>query len=202
MTLETILQTECRNEDGFRFVFELKKDPRERLVSQIVTLYHNKDSTKEIGHFKVEGYSEHVNIVSPYNLGHTMDMTIYLDDDFQGKGLARSMMKYLFKNSESYFGSIPLEQNIYIDADGSDGFWDWIGMKPNIRTYNTVRELRGKGFEKFISYGNLRNWINRQKAGKKSRKKRKTKKQLKSRKKRKTRKQLKSRKKRKPKTKK
>ena len=180
MELETILQKECRNEDGFRFVFELKKDPRERYVSQIVTLYDNEDTTKEIGHFKVDGFSEDVNIVSPYNLHHTMDMTILLNDEFQKRGLSRSMIKYLFENSESYFGSIPLHQNIYIDADGSDKFWDCIGMRPNTRTYTTVRKLRGKGYEKFISYGDLLKWIY-----KKGGKKRKTKKQLKSRKKRK-----------------
>lgn len=220
MPLETILQTECRNDDGFRFVFELKIVPGERIVSQIVNLYHN-DSKDEIGYFKVDGYSNHVNnitnlkdeIGSPYNLFHNMnmtntmgmtkimDMTIDLKPIYHKKGLSRRMMKYLFDNSEKYFGEISLDHNIYIDADGSAGFWDAIGMKPN-RTYDTVRELRGKGFEKFISYRELRNWIDKKKGGKKTRKKRKTRKQLKSRKKRKTRKQLKTRKKRKPKTKK
>ena len=197
MTLETILQTECRNDDGFRFVFELKIVPGERIVSQIVNLYHN-DSKDEIGYFKVDGYSNHVNnitnlkdkIGSPYNLFHNMDMTIDLEPIYHKKGLSRRMMKYLFDNSKKYFGKISLDHNIYIDADGSAGFWDAIGMKPN-RTYDTVRELRGKGYEKFISYRELRNWIDKKKGGKKTRKKRKTRKQLKSRKKRKPKKRTK-----------
>lgn len=123
----------------YKYVFELiKYDNDDKLVLQEVKLYL-KDGEKEIGHFKVEGFL-HDTTNSPYNSGRTMDMTIDLDPTHHKKGLSRSMMKYLFKNSEEYFGKIPLDHNIYIDADGSAGFWDAIGMSPNRRTYETSRD--------------------------------------------------------------
>lgn len=161
--------------DGeYKFIFKLYKQENNPHYLQIVTLYFMNDQN-EIGHFKVEGFSNGNG--SPYKSGRTMDMTIYLDSIHNGKGLARLMMKYLFESSENYFGEIPGDHNIYIDADGSNGFWDAIGMKLNIRTYETQRNhLEGAGFEKVIQYSDLRRWMNKTKGGKKSRKKRKQKK--------------------------
>lgn len=87
-----------------------------------------------------------------------MDMTIFLEPRHTGKGLSKKMMKYLFECSENIFGKIPNDHNIYIDADGSDWFWNKIGMKENTN-YTSEQDEEGAGYEKVISYGELKEWL-------------------------------------------
>ena len=87
-------------------------------------------------------------------VGNTVDMSIYVEDTHRGTGLARKMMRELFLhiNEEIGFDNVL----IYIDTDASEGFWNHIGMIPNIN-YDTMG-LIGSGYEKCIDFAELRTW--------------------------------------------
>ena len=157
--------------DGnYMFVYEIKKYENNPHYLQTVTLYYD-NYENEVGHFKVDGFSGNGN-ESPYNSGRTMDMTIFLEPEHTGKGLSKKMMKYLFECSENIFGKIQNDHNIYIDADGSDWFWNKIGMIDNTN-YISEQDEEGAGYEKVISYGKLKNWLhkNKRRGSRKSRRK-------------------------------
>lgn len=96
-------------------------------------------------------------------------MSINVDDDFQGIGLARFMIQMciftldnVIDNTiiQKYFG-LPLnEQILAIDGDASDGFWDKIGMIGHRGgyNYNGYIPLRCVGMEKIITIHKLRQW--------------------------------------------
>jgi len=102
-------------DNEYIFVYEIIKKEDNPQYSQSVTLYYE-NRENEVGHFKVDGFSGNRK-KSPYNSGHTMDMTIFLEPEHTGKRLSKKMMKYLFECSENIFGKIPNDHNIYIDAD-------------------------------------------------------------------------------------
>jgi hypothetical protein len=148
----------------YKYVFKLYNSENDPYYLQMVTLYYQ-DMNNDIGHFKVEGFSDGNGNRTPYNSGRTMDMTIFLEPEHTGRGLSRGMIKYLFTCSEEIFKGIPNDHNIYIDADGSNGFWYAIGMRTN-KYYTTERnQLEGAGFEKVITYGELKKWINNNNEG-------------------------------------
>jgi GNAT superfamily N-acetyltransferase len=87
-------------------------------------------------------------------VGNTVDMSIYVDETHRGKGLARKMMRELFTHIQEEIGFPTVL--IYIDTDASEGFWDHIGMIPNIN-YDTTGQM-GSGYEKCIEFTKLRTW--------------------------------------------
>lgn len=143
-------------DNEYIFVYEIIKKEDNPQYSQSVTLYYE-NRENEVGHFKVDGFSGNRK-KSPYNSGRTMDMTIFLEPEHTGKRLSKKMMKYLFECSENIFGKIPNDHNIYIDADGSDWFWNKIGMIDNTN-YISEQDEEGAGYEKVISYGKLKEWL-------------------------------------------
>ena len=112
-----------------------------RQQKRIVTLIQN---NIEIGYFYIEG----TNV-------DTVDMSIYIDDNPQlrGKGLAKLMIGYMILNI-----NLSKDQLIFIDADASVGFWDYIGMQENRYYERNNRNVIGKGYEKVITYSNLIKW--------------------------------------------
>lgn len=96
-------------------------------------------------------------------------MGISVEDDYQGLGLARFIIQMavytldaIIDNTllQQYFG-LPLNEQIFaIDGDGSDGFWDRIGMVEHRAGYDYTGNipLRCVGMEKVITVGALRKW--------------------------------------------
>ena len=76
-------------------------------------------------------------------------MSIYVNEEFQKKGLSKKMMRYMFENI-----NVSEEQLLFIDTDASVGFWDHIGMRENVSDDDI-----GKGYEKVISVKELRQFL-------------------------------------------
>ena len=89
---------------------------------------------KEIGYFSIHE--------------ETWSMSIYIEDEYQGKGYSRQLIK-------TVIDPLPDTQLLYIDTDASNGFWNHIGMKPN-RHYNSRRKIQGAGYEKVIDVKTLK----------------------------------------------
>ena len=117
--------------------------------------------------------------------GRTSSMGINLDDTLQKKGLSRIIIKYMIKILQNK--GISDHQKLFIDGDGSGGFWDSIGMRENPYGYDfknnmfvdsnykhtrtiiegekkkTVTFIEGKGYEKVITVKELYDWANKNK---------------------------------------
>jgi hypothetical protein len=124
-----------------------------------------KDNTKTIGRFIIEGMTNSVG--ECFGTGHTCSMSISIDDTYQGRGITRPMILYMIQMIEKEYPQIYYNSNVqqlYIDGDGSDGFWDRIGMIDHRYGYDTKREskkartLEGYGYEKVITYQKLKNF--------------------------------------------
>ena len=128
------------NNNGITMNYQVVRNKR------IVTLTSNGE---ELGDFSIFG---RLNI-------DTLDMSIYIDDNpnLRNKGLARLMIGYLVM---SMMSSEPILKDtlIYIDADGSAGFWDHIGMSENRDYERTGRNVIGSGYEKVIKFSTLSLW--------------------------------------------
>ena len=107
--------------------------------------------------------------------GRTNSMSISIDEELQGNGFARLLIRYM-----AYYlieDGIAFTQKLFIDGDGSDGFWDSIGMIENPYGYDfdnmdisvndlhvytiegqTVSFIEGKGYEKVITLEELCRW--------------------------------------------
>jgi hypothetical protein len=109
-------------------------------------IYFDKD--KEIGSFSMGSHP------SAQFIGSTVDMTIHIEDSHLRTGLSRKMMRDLFAHIIDELG-FP-DCSIYIDTDASSGFWDHIGMIPNI-DYDTPNVI-GSGYEKCIEFSKLYAW--------------------------------------------
>jgi len=81
----------------------------------------------------------------------TKDMSISVEDEFQGNGLSRLLIAsliYILIKTPEYRSVLTPDIILYIDTDASAGFWDSIGMRENdIIPYN--------GYEKIIELSNL-----------------------------------------------
>ena len=83
------------------------------------------------------------------------DMSILIEDEFQGRGLARGMIKAMLDAMRSEGAYNPLTF-IYIDSDASAGFWNYLGMHANPNEDDlTCSEY---GYEKRISMEALGNF--------------------------------------------
>ena len=129
------------NSNGITMNYQVVRNKR------IVSLTSNGE---ELGDFSIDG---RLNI-------DTLSMNIYIEDDntnLRNKGLARLMIGYL---AMCMMSSEPILKDtlIYIDADGSAGFWDHIGMSENRYYERTGRNVIGCGYEKVITFSNLSLW--------------------------------------------
>ena len=102
----------------------------------------------EIGYFSI-------------TFGDPLSLNISIEDtaEFRGKGLAKFMVACACLKMITQFPNIRSNQLIFIDSDASAGFWDNIGMVQN-RNYERSRNrnLEGRGYEKYITFGNLSKW--------------------------------------------
>ena len=84
-----------------------------------------------------------------------LDMSILIEDEFQGRGLGRGMIKAMLDHMRSE-GAYNPSTFIYIDSDASAGFWNHIGMHANPNEDNiTCPEY---GYEKRITMEALGNF--------------------------------------------
>lgn len=116
------------------------------------------DNHELIGDFIIECmYRGHYNY--GFNTGNTMNMSIMVKNEYQGLGISRIMIKSLCEYIENIIPfEIRTDQMIFIDADASNGFWDYIGMKEN-RYYDRYKISReGCGYEKVITWNKLKKW--------------------------------------------
>lgn len=133
-----------------------RTNPLRYIVTKTITRYDTRYSAKlvdrhdtELGHFTIKERADN----------KMLEMAINVDETQQGKGHARMLINilcnYLIKN----YPEDLTYRLIYIDGDGSLGFWDKIGMKFN-RYFDTKtnRQIEGKGYEKNISFKNLAKW--------------------------------------------
>jgi len=111
-----------------------------------------------------------------FGTGNTMDMEISIDNllhsnirrrnqgikenyrDYQGKGLSLLLIYFMV---ESIKEETDDAQKLYIDADGSEGFWGYLGMYSN-PVYNNANG-EGAGYEKVITLGELKAFVDKNK---------------------------------------
>jgi len=108
-----------------------------------------------IGEFGIEGRG----LNHQFDSGKTNDMHISIDDNYQGYGLSKIMIKYMIDKIYKDIPNMNGDQMIFIDADASDGFWDKIGMiKSNRYGYDRnpkYNDREGAGYEKYITINKL-----------------------------------------------
>jgi len=120
-------------------------------------IYLTLDNGDIVGSFSIEGSGEN----HQFDSGNTNDMSISIEDEYQGKSFTKIMVKNMV---DKIYEDIPEmidkgDQMLFIDADASEGFWDKIGMKESKR-YGYNRNPRyakreGAGYEKFITINKL-----------------------------------------------
>ena len=127
----------------------------------IIKKYKNKYSSKildinnnTIGEFEIKG---------KFNSGKTISMEIRVDEQYQGLGLSRILIRSLCNYIKFNCEDIRMDQLLFIDMDASDGFWEYIGMKQNrygIDYQGHREELEGVGYEMYITFRDLYKWAN------------------------------------------
>jgi hypothetical protein len=104
-------------------------------------IYLVNETRKVIGRFEISQL---------YPTG-TKDMSISVEDEFQGNGISRLLIAsliYILIKTPEYRSALTPDIILYIDTDASSGFWNSIGMRENdITPYN--------GYEKIIELSNL-----------------------------------------------
>ena len=108
-----------------------------------------------IGEFGIDG--EGVN--HQFDSGETNSMRINIEEKYQGFGYSKIMIRYMIDKIYVDIPNMNGEQMLFIDADGSDGFWDRIGMLESKR-YGFDRNpsyanREGAGYEKYITINNI-----------------------------------------------
>lgn len=105
------------------------------------------DENKCIGEFIIDGV---------FDSGNPCSLSIHINDMYQGNGYSRLLIKNIIEHITKTYTVRP-DQLLFIDADASNGFWDYIGMKKNRYGYDYVGKLNveGKGYEKVITWFNL-----------------------------------------------
>ena len=127
----------------------------------IYTVKAFNEEQMEIGTFQISGKN--------FDTGETMGMTIFIEDDYRGRGISREMVKQLCEFIQNAYPEIRKDQLLQIDTDASweeiEGeyisYWDHIGMTES-RYYERGNgvERAGKGWEKDITFLNLSKWAN------------------------------------------
>lgn len=111
-----------------------------------------------------------------FGTDNTMDMEISIDSlsvinikrrnngiegnyrDYQSKGLSLLLIYFMVESIKTEAND---DQKLFIDADGSEGFWGYLGMYNN-PVYNN-NEGEGAGYEKVITLGELKAFVNKNK---------------------------------------
>lgn len=95
---------------------------------------------------KIQKSHETIASFDIYNYMDIPSMSISIEDDHQGKGYTRIMMREMISRL-----NWPRYTVLYIDTDASCGFWRHIGMKEN---------TNGNGYELCITLDELNNYVN------------------------------------------
>lgn len=108
---------------------------------------------REYGSFSIHVQYTHSNSpVDPLNL---CDLSISVEEAFQGRNLSRTLIRDLLSSLDPHF----VENAVaYIDTDASAGFWDYAGLKPN-PDYDTP-DVPQRGYEKYIRLRDLKAFAN------------------------------------------
>lgn len=100
------------------------------------------NDTIEIANFEIYNYKN--NIEHNGNNEIISSMTISVEDEHQGKGYTKRMIKKMLSTLD-----MPKDKLLYIDTDASCGFWRHIGMEDN---------MNDNGYELVISVDKLMNY--------------------------------------------
>ena len=91
-------------------------------------------------------------------------MSIYIEGDHQGKGLARRMVRRSLVSLLKRLRGDP-QRLLYIDVDASAGFWEHMGLADAHRYADILAQrhvgFEGAGYEKSIKFADLRRWAMR-----------------------------------------
>jgi GNAT superfamily N-acetyltransferase len=98
---------------------------------------------KEVGNFTI-------------TFGTTTSLRIFIEDEFQGLGYARQLIRTLCRRLKNHM-RYPESKRLYIDTDASGGFWDYLGLQPNplYDFTESQRDVEGAGYEKYIEFSQL-----------------------------------------------
>jgi hypothetical protein len=90
----------------------------------------------------------------------TCSLSISVQEEHQGNGYSRMLIREMICQCESEEEMNP-DQLLFIDADASAGFWDHIGMKENRYGYDYKgkRQFEGRGYEKVITWRELKKFV-------------------------------------------
>jgi hypothetical protein len=91
-----------------------------------------------------------------FDSGNTCSLSIYISEEYQKRGYSKFLWKKMLNQINNEY-NIRDDQMFFIDADASNGYWEYIGMKENRYGYNYKgkRYLEGKGYEKVITFKEL-----------------------------------------------
>ena len=119
------------------------------------TIYLTLKNGSIIGEFSIEGNG----LNHQFDSGETNSMRISIEDPYQGFGYTKIMIKLMIDKIYEDIPKMNGEQMLFIDGDGSDGFWDKIGMQESKRYgYDRIPKYasrEGAGYEKFITINNI-----------------------------------------------
>ena len=112
-----------------------------------------------VGEFEITGSGfEDFNVVTG-SMKHPMAMGICVDDEYQGRGITRTLIGNVCEKIKQIYPAIRHDQLIFIDVDASAGFWEKIGLKDNrYFVSGKRRDLVGQGYEKNITFNCLCKW--------------------------------------------
>ena len=86
-------------------------------------------------------------------------MNITLEEDYQGLKLSSYLIKFMLESIYNNYPELDGKQLLFIDADGSGGFWERIGMKEARFYRNTGMNILHKGYEMDIDILSLRKYV-------------------------------------------
>ena len=111
-----------------------------------------------------------------FGTGNTMNMEISIDilsriniqkrnqgikenyRDYKSKGLSLLLIYFMVKSIKTEAKD---DQQLFIDDDRSEGFWDYLGMSENPVYYD--KEGEGAGYEKVITFDKLKAFVDKNK---------------------------------------
>jgi len=170
----TLVYMNYRERDARSYTSEISNEIERssvRAVCRTIKLidkssYHNHLTKTDLddlekGHFTIEGLgTKQGEKYESFGTGFVNHMTIGIDDDLQGRKLSTALIQGMMAGIEKEGIRRIDRQKLFIDADGSAGFWDKLGMKENPRAFNFngPRE-EGNGYEKMIMIGDIREYL-------------------------------------------
>lgn len=108
----------------------------------------------QVGRFEISGPG--------FDTGETMSMGISIEEQVQGLGLSKILINNVCHLVRTNYPFIRPDQLLFIDTDASDGFWEYIGMKPNryYADYGSRRDIEGVGYEMGFTFMELCKFAN------------------------------------------